>query len=35
MQAEIDNDVYLSRYIKAIIKTALMPADEYGDDEDE
>lgn len=27
MQVEIDNDVYLPRYIKAIIKTALMPAD--------
>nr|DAO28799.1 MAG TPA: hypothetical protein [Caudoviricetes sp.] len=27
MQNEIDSDVYLPRYIKAIIKTALMPAD--------
>nr|DAI07002.1 MAG TPA: hypothetical protein [Caudoviricetes sp.] len=34
MQAEIDNDVYLPRYIKAIIKTALMPADCYDDDEE-
>ena len=35
MQKEIDNDVYLPRYIKAIIKTALMPADCYDNDEDE
>nr|DAQ41160.1 MAG TPA: hypothetical protein [Caudoviricetes sp.] len=35
MQNEIDSDVYLPRYIKAIIKTALMPADCYDDDEDE
>lgn len=33
MQNEINSNVYLSRYIKAIINTALMPADCYDDDE--
>lgn len=34
MQNEIDNNIYLPRYIKAIINTALMPADCYDDDEE-